>query len=44
MPRRESKDGRYAAPALEKGLDIVELLAAQDGALTQNEIAQRLGR
>ena len=35
---------RYDAPALEKGLDIVELLSAEADALTQNQIAQRLGR
>lgn len=40
MPRTNN----YSAPALEKGLDIIELLARDDGGLTQNEIAQRLGR
>jgi DNA-binding IclR family transcriptional regulator len=35
---------RYLAPALEKGLDIVELLAGEPAPLTQNQIAQRLGR
>jgi len=44
MARQAGIDGRYAAPALEKGLDIVELLAGEHGGLTQNEIAQRLGR
>jgi DNA-binding IclR family transcriptional regulator len=39
-PRRS----RYAAPALEKGLDILELLAAVSEALTHSEIASRLGR
>jgi len=34
----------YAAPALEKGLDILELLCRSDVALSQKEIAQRLGR
>jgi DNA-binding IclR family transcriptional regulator len=34
----------YAAPALEKGLDILELLCRSDVALSQREIAQRLGR
>jgi DNA-binding IclR family transcriptional regulator len=34
----------YQAPALEKGLDIVELLAGEPDPLTQNQIAQRLGR
>jgi DNA-binding IclR family transcriptional regulator len=35
---------RYAAPALEKGLDILELLASVSDALTHSEIAGHLGR
>jgi DNA-binding IclR family transcriptional regulator len=35
---------RYSAPALEKGLDILELLSQQDGGMTQAEIARALGR
>ncbi len=35
---------RYSAPALEKGLDILELLAGEPDGLTQNEVATRLGR
>jgi DNA-binding IclR family transcriptional regulator len=35
---------RYAAPALEKGLDILELLASVSEALAHSEIARRLGR
>src|SRR5580693_1929698 len=35
---------RYAAPALEKGLDILELLASVSDSLTHSEIASRLGR
>ena len=35
---------RYAAPALEKGLDILELLASASQALTHSEIASQLGR
>ena len=34
----------YSAPALEKGLDILELLADSSPGLTQNQIAARLGR
>jgi DNA-binding IclR family transcriptional regulator len=34
----------YSAPALEKGLDILELLYENETALTQKEIATRLGR
>jgi DNA-binding IclR family transcriptional regulator len=35
---------RYGAPALEKGLDLVEILAEEAGALTQKELADRAGR
>lgn len=35
---------RYRAPALDKGLDILELLAGVDGGLTQAEIAKKLDR
>lgn len=34
----------YGAPALEKGLDILELLAGMSRGVTQSEIAQLLGR
>ncbi|MGE7204999.1 IclR family transcriptional regulator [Sphingomonas sp. NPDC019816] len=34
----------YRAPALEKGLDILELLSTQDGPLTMSAIVTRLGR
>ena len=30
----------YAAPALEKGLDILEMLCQSEGALSQKEIAE----
>jgi DNA-binding IclR family transcriptional regulator len=40
----DDEDDRYRAPALDKGLDILELLAGIDGGLTQAEIAKRLGR
>ena len=36
--------GRYGAPALEKGLDVLELLAGLSQGVTQSEIAQLLGR
>jgi len=39
-----SDNDRYRAPALDKGLDILELLASVDGGLTQIEIAKALGR
>ncbi len=35
---------RYRAPALDKGLDILELLAGIEGGLTQAEIAKALAR
>ncbi len=40
----EEESERYRAPALDTGLDILELLASVDGGLTQAEIAKRLGR
>jgi len=40
----ERQAPEYAAPALDKGLDILELLALEGSALTQREIAARLGR
>jgi DNA-binding IclR family transcriptional regulator len=40
----EDDNDRYRAPALDKGLDILELLAGIDGGLTQAEIAKRMGR
>ena len=36
--------GEYSAPALEKGIEIVELLASEAPGLTISEIAARLGR
>lgn len=43
-PAPEQEPNRYAAPALEKGLDILELLAGQGSALGQSEVARALGR
>ena len=40
----KGETARYSAPALEKGLDLIELLAAEQHGLTQQEIARRLGR
>ncbi|QDY71503.1 IclR family transcriptional regulator [Qingshengfaniella alkalisoli] len=37
-------ESRYRAPALDKGLDILELLAGVESGLTQAEIGKRLGR
>jgi DNA-binding IclR family transcriptional regulator len=36
--------GRYAAPALDKGLDILELFASEPAGLTISEVARKLGR
>lgn len=49
MPTRsvedlDSDDRRYRAPALEKGLDILELLARERDPLSVSTISQRLGR
>jgi DNA-binding IclR family transcriptional regulator len=44
MSLDEEDNDRYRAPALDKGLDILELLAGIDGGLTQAEIAKRMGR
>ncbi len=40
----DGEDDRYRAPALDKGLDILELLAGVDGGLTQAEISKKLNR
>ena len=48
MPRRSPSQaqpaGRYRAPALDKGLDILELLSERPDGLTQAEIARSLER
>jgi DNA-binding IclR family transcriptional regulator len=43
-PVAEAEARAYAAPALEKGLDILETLCRSEQALTQKDLAQRLGR
>ncbi len=43
MPTADNS-ARYRAPALDKGLDILELLAATDLSLSQAEIAKSLNR
>ena len=35
---------KYTAPALEKGLDIIDVLSSQDHGLTQIDIARTLDR
>jgi DNA-binding IclR family transcriptional regulator len=50
MPRRKPRAAKspsrrgYSAPALEKGIDIIELLADAESGLTVSEISHRLGR
>jgi len=39
-----TQSSRYRAPALEKGLDVIELLAAQKAPLNLSAISHRLGR
>ena len=41
---REPEAPAYSAPALEKGLDILELLCRSESPLSQKEIALQLGR
>lgn len=43
-PKGGDRKRSYAAPALEKGIEIVELLASAPAGLTVSEMAQRLGR
>ena len=42
--RKSAADARYSAPALEKGLDVLELLAAEPHGLNLQDIARRLER
>lgn len=44
MSTRENKQRKYTAPALEKGLDILELLAARGVPLTMSQMAAELDR
>lgn len=41
---RPAEPDAYRAPALEKGLDVLELLAAQEGSRSLSQIAAALGR
>lgn len=43
-PQKASKTKQYSAPALSKGLDILELMANESGGLTLKEIASKLDR
>ncbi|MCR9138413.1 MAG: IclR family transcriptional regulator [Alphaproteobacteria bacterium] len=42
--KKAVKKQTYSAPALEKGLDIIELLSNQETGMSQSEIARALGR
>jgi DNA-binding IclR family transcriptional regulator len=42
--RTEAAAPKYRAPALEKGLDVLELLAAERAPMTLSEISQKLSR
>lgn len=42
--QNETSESKYRAPALAKGLDILELLASADEGLGQAEIGKKLGR
>lgn len=44
MSTKAAAPARYSAPALEKGLDVLEMLAAEPHALPLQEIARRLNR
>lgn len=50
MPRATSRPGKksshksYSAPALEKGIDIIEILADAESGLTVSEISEKLDR
>jgi DNA-binding IclR family transcriptional regulator len=44
IPENSARTSRYRAPALEKGLDVIELLAAEKSPLNLSAISQRLGR
>lgn len=43
-PERDEAMGKYRAPALEKGLDIIQLLSSSPAPLTVTAICARLGR
>src|SRR5690606_10182978 len=42
--RNDTQEDRYRAPALDKGLDILELLSQQPRGLTRGEIVKAMGR
>ncbi|MBL8269490.1 IclR family transcriptional regulator [Steroidobacter sp.] len=44
MAARDDEERKYSAPALEKGLDVLELLATRGTPLTMSQIAAELNR
>ena len=42
--KKAKKTAQPGAPALEKGLDLLEALAAESGGLNQKQLAERVGR
>jgi DNA-binding IclR family transcriptional regulator len=44
MEQKETTIERYRAPALDKGLDILELLSQEPSGLTRSEIVRAMGR
>ncbi len=42
--KKQPAKSRYSVPALEKGLDILELFASEPLGLTKSDVARRLGR
>jgi len=44
MEQKETTIDRYRAPALDKGLDILELLSKEPSGLTRSEIVRAMGR
>lgn len=42
--KEDAKDQRYRAPALDKGLDILELLALEPSGMTRSEIVKAMGK
>ena len=44
MPRAARQKADYPTPALEKGLDILELFASESQLLTKSDVARRLNR
>jgi DNA-binding IclR family transcriptional regulator len=44
MTLQDDADRKYRAPALEKGLDVLELLSGHGGAMTPSQMSAELGR